>query len=139
MPALRKIHSHKSVARFEQGKKGGEVRVCAGVRLHVGVFRAEELFCAFPRDIFNNIHAPASAVITFAGITLGVFVGKNTAGGKQHRFRNDVFRSDKFHVVTLAFKFQAAGVGNRRIVFFKFVKKVHLPWPSLLLHSVIIP
>jgi len=48
----------------------------AGVRLHVGRFRAKQLFHTVNRELFNDIDVFAAAVVAASRIAFGVFVGQ---------------------------------------------------------------
>ena len=61
--AVRKAHSEHGIARLEESGVNGKVRLGAGVRLNIGVFRREKLLCPFNRKVFNNINTFAAAVI----------------------------------------------------------------------------
>ena len=43
--------------------------------LHVYIFCAKEFFGAVNRQLLGNVHVFAAAVIAFAGVAFGVFVG----------------------------------------------------------------
>jgi hypothetical protein len=53
------------------------------MRLDIGMLRAEELFGPLTRQTLNNISKLAAAVITLAGISLSVLVGKDGARSLQ--------------------------------------------------------
>src|SRR5260370_14074188 len=68
----------------------------AGMRLNVGVFRAEEFFGAIDRELFDLVRVFAAAVVTLARIALGVLVGKNPSHGFENGFGDEIFRWDEF-------------------------------------------
>ena len=43
--------------------------------LHVYILCAEEFFGAVNRQLLGNVHVFAAAVVAFAGVAFGVFVG----------------------------------------------------------------
>ncbi len=44
------------------------------MRLHVGVFRAEEFFCAIDGELLHFVGVLATAVVAFSRIALGVLI-----------------------------------------------------------------
>ena len=75
MTAVGKIHTHYGVARLAGCEQHCKVCTCARVGLYVAVLAAEKLIKAFARQVLDNIHELAAAVIALTGVTLGVFVG----------------------------------------------------------------
>ena len=67
MAALGKIHAHDGIAQVEQGKVNGQVGLCAGMGLHVGIFGTKQLAGTVNRNLLNLIHKLAAAVIAVAG------------------------------------------------------------------------
>lgn len=57
----------------------------AGVRLHVGVFRAEQLLDAVDGELFHHVHVFATAVEALARVAFGVLIGQLGALGFHHR------------------------------------------------------
>ena len=115
MPAVRQVHPEHDVARLERGHIHSDVRLRAGVRLHVGVCGAEELLRAVNGKLFGLVRELASAVIALARIAFGVLVGENRAHGFEHRFRYEVFRRDQLEPGRLPPRFLAQHVGNLRV------------------------
>ena len=70
--------------------------------LHVGEFRAEQLFDPFNGQVFHQIDVFAAAVIPVTAVAFCVFIGKHAAGRSQHRLADDVFRCDEFDTHALA-------------------------------------
>ena len=64
MTALRQVHAHDGIAEVQQGKVDGQIGLCAGVGLDVGVLCAEQLACALDGDVLHLIHIDAAAVVT---------------------------------------------------------------------------
>ena len=79
--AAGQIHAHERVAGLQQGGVDLQIRLRAGMRLHVGVGSAEERPGALHRNVLQHVDIVAAAVIPLAGITLGVFVGQNRPHG----------------------------------------------------------
>ncbi len=75
MTAVGQTHTHDGIARFDKSKICRHVGLSAGVRLDIGVLRPEQLFSPLNGNGFYRIHIVTAAVITFAGITLSIFVG----------------------------------------------------------------
>ena len=75
MAAVRKVHAENSVSGIQKRKVNRGVGLRAGVRLHIGMLGAKQLFSALDGNIFNNVNAFAAAVIAFSRVALGVFVG----------------------------------------------------------------
>ena len=100
--AVGEIHPHDGVARLEHRKVDGEVRLRARMRLHVGVFAAEQLLHAPARKFLHFVHKLAAAVIALAGIALRVLVGEVAAHRRHDGGRDDVLAGDEFKVAALA-------------------------------------
>jgi len=95
MAAMGQREAHDRGARRDQGHERREVGLCPGVRLHVGVGRAEELLQAVDGELLDFVHHLASAVIALPGITLGVLVGQRSAHGVDHRPAREVLAGDQ--------------------------------------------
>ncbi|MNX93962.1 hypothetical protein D3C86_1261770 [compost metagenome] len=85
------------------------------MRLHIGEFRTEELLQPVDGDLFDLVDKFAAAVITLAGIALGIFVGQHRALSRQNIGGNDVFRSDELDLRFLAVEFLGDGVSDHRV------------------------
>ena len=85
-------------------KRGVDLQIClrAGVWLHIGIGRAEQLFRAFNRNRFQYIYIITAAVISLTGVTLGVFIRQNRTHGCNDGGRGDVLRRDQLDVAPLA-------------------------------------
>src|SRR5258708_18666308 len=70
--------------------------------LQVGVLGAEEFFGAVAGQVLHHVGKLAAAVVTPAGISLGIFVGQDRSGGFEHSFAHEVYRGDQFEAVVLA-------------------------------------
>ena len=75
------------------------------MRLNVGIGAVEKFFGAVDGKLFGNVDEFATAVITFAGITFGVFVRQNGALSLHDRTAHDIFRRDEFKLVALTIEF----------------------------------
>lgn len=87
------------------------------MRLDIGVLGAEELFGAFAGEVFDDVHVLAAAVITFAGVTFGVLVGEDAAGGLEDGFGGEVFAGDELEAAVLALQLAADGAPDVGIRF----------------------
>ena len=77
----------------------------AGMRLHVGILRAEQLFRAIARQVLHHVGEFAAAVIALARIAFRVFVGEDAAGGFEHRLRREVLAGDQLDLRVLPLHF----------------------------------
>ena len=103
--ALGEGHTEHGVAGLQNGVIDREIGIGAAVSLNVGEFGAEQflgtLYCEFLRPV--DVLAPA--VITLAGITLGVLIGVESARRRHNRGGNDVFAGNQFEIVLLTAQF----------------------------------
>ena len=67
MAALGQIHAHDGIAQIQQGEVDGQVGLCTGMGLDVGVLGTEQLAGALDGDVLHLIHIDAAAVVTLAG------------------------------------------------------------------------
>ena len=95
------------VARLQHGHVDGDVRLRAGVRLHVGVLGAKERLRAVDGQLLDAIHEFAAAVVALARIALGVLVGEDRAHRFEHGFGNKIFRRNQLEASALAAPFVA--------------------------------
>ena len=63
------------------------------MRLHVGVFGAEEFLGAIDGKLLDLVGVLATPVVALAWVALGVFVGENRAHGFEDCLGNEVLRS----------------------------------------------
>ena len=113
--ALVQAHAQHRVAQLEERCVGAEVRIRAAVGLYVRITCSEQRACAITRQILDNVHLFAAAIIAFARIALGVLIGEHAAHGLHDSGRREVFRSDELNGVALASKLLAQGVGDGRV------------------------
>ena len=100
--AVREVEAEDGVAGGEQRHVGGGVGLRAGVRLHVDVLGAEELFGAVAGQVLDDVGELASAVVALAGVAFGVFVGEDGAGGLEHGAADEVLGGDHLQAFVLA-------------------------------------
>ena len=72
------------------------------MRLHIGGIRAKNLFGAVDGELLGHIDVFTAAVIAFAGIAFGVFVGELCALCLHHSRGGVVFTGDQLNMVLLA-------------------------------------
>ncbi|CWS34458.1 Uncharacterised protein [Neisseria meningitidis] len=77
--------------------------------MDVGVLRAEQFFDAVNRQLFDNIDVFAAAVVAFAGVAFGVFVGQLGTLRFHYGAADVVFRGNQLDVVLLALVFLGNG------------------------------
>ena len=115
--AVREIQSQHGIARLNHRSVRRHVGGRAGVRLHVGMLGAEELFGAIARQILHHVGELASAVVTLTGISLGILVGEDRAHRLQHGLAHEILRGDQLQPFMLPPLFVFDGFGNLRIDF----------------------
>ncbi len=76
MAAVRQAEGEDGVAGAQQDGVGGEHGGGAGVRLHVGVFGAEQRLGALHGEPFGHVDDLTAAVVPVARVALGVLVGQ---------------------------------------------------------------
>ena len=102
MTALAEVHAHDGVARLQQGKVYRHIGLRAGMGLHIGMLCAEELLGPLNGKAFHLVHILAAAVITCAGIALGILVGQMAAHGLHDRRGDKVLRGNELNMIPLA-------------------------------------
>ena len=105
MAAVIELQPHRRVARRKQGKIGRDIRLCAGVRLHIRVVRAEQRLGPLDRELLHDINELAAAVVALARVTLGVLIGQHRAHRRQHRLGRVILGSDQFETILLSARF----------------------------------
>ena len=104
-----------SVARLQQRRVHGHIRLRAGVRLNVGVIRAEEPRHTVDGQTLDLVNIVAAAVIARAGIALGVFVRQVAAHGLHHGRAREILGRDQLQMVALARKLPLHGGVQLRV------------------------
>ena len=135
MAAFGKVHPQHGIAGLEQGKVHRQVGLSAGVGLHVGVVRAEQLAGPLPGDLFHDVHALAAAIVPLAGIPFGVLVGEHRPHSRHHSGGNDILRSDQLQVAPLAGKLLFHSLSHFGVFFFHKADGIH----QIIEHSVRLP
>ena len=117
MSAMRKVHAHDRIPGLDQREIDRHIRLCARMRLDIGVSSAENLLCALNRDVFHHVNAFAAAIIPLAGIALCVFIGQDSAHRRHDRLADDVFRRDQLQIAALTSTLFFNRAADLRIVF----------------------
>ena len=106
------VKPHEGVARLEASQENGHVGLCAGVRLHVGPFRTEELLHAVNGNLFALVNDLAAAIVALARKTFGIFVGHYGTHGFHHLRAHEIFRSNQLDAFGLAIAFLLNQIKN---------------------------
>ena len=110
--ALGQVHAHDGIAQVQQRKVNGQVGLCAGVGLHVGVLGTKQLAGAVDGDLLHLIHKLAAAVVAVAGVALGILVGQHTAHSCHHGGGNNVLAGDQLNVLALTAQLAVHGLAQ---------------------------
>jgi hypothetical protein len=110
------VEAEDGVAGIEDSHVGGGVGLGAGVRLHVGVLGAEDLFGAITGEVLDHVSVLASAVVAASRIALGIFVGEDGACGFEDSAADEVLGGDHLQAVVLAANFIVDGGGDFGVV-----------------------
>ena len=102
VPAVGEVHAEDAVARLQQRRVHGHVRLRAGVRLDVGMIGAEEPRHAVDGQVLDLVDVVAAAVIARAGVALGIFVRQVAAHGLHHGRAREILGRDQLQMVALA-------------------------------------
>ena len=100
--AVGQAHAEDAIASFEQCEVYGRVRLRTGVRLDVGVIRAEESLDAVDGELLDDVDVLASTVVAPRRIALGVLVRQHAALRREHARARVIFRRDEFDMLFLA-------------------------------------
>ncbi|OIQ63424.1 hypothetical protein GALL_550350 [mine drainage metagenome] len=104
--AFSQTHAHQGVARFQKCQKHRFVGRGTAMRLHIGGFGAKNLLDTIECQLFGNINKFTAAVVAFARIAFGIFVGQLGTLRGHHSGRGVVFAGDQFNVILLALVFR---------------------------------
>src|SRR5664280_3666618 len=84
--------------------------------LHVGVLRPEERRQAVAGQVLDLVDDLIAPVVAAARVALGVLVGEDRAGGRQHRRGGEVLRGDQLQRRGLALGLVAQQAPDLRVV-----------------------
>ena len=120
--AMVQVHAHNRIARIADGKLDSQVRLCAGMRLYIGIITAKQLFCPFDRQILHHVHAFASAVISLSRISFRIFIGQRASHRRHDRLAHPVLRCDQLNMAVLPVLLIHDRLRNFRIRVLYFIK-----------------
>ncbi len=100
--ALVQRHAEHRVAGLHDAGVHGGVRLRAGMRLHVGVVRAEQLLAALARQVLDLVDDLAAAVVALAREALGVLVVEPGSERLEDGDRREVLGRDELERLLLA-------------------------------------
>ncbi len=102
MAAVIEAHAEDRIARLHERKVGRSVGLRAGVGLDVGVVGAEEFLGPIDRQLLDDVHVLAAAVVALAGVAFGVLIGEHRALRLEHPGAGVVLGGDELDVLLLA-------------------------------------
>ena len=115
MSAVGEVHAEDPVARLQQRRIHGHIRLRAGVWLDVCVVRAEQPRHALDRQALDLIDVLAAAVVARAGIALGVFVRQVAANSLHDGLTREILGRDQLQMVALALQLARHGSIQLRV------------------------
>ena len=101
MPAVRQRHTKHGIAGLTQTHINRGIGLRPGMRLHIGVTRAKQLFCAVDGQLLGDIDIFTTAVITPRRIAFGILVGEHRALRLHHPRAGVVFGGYQFDMLLL--------------------------------------
>ncbi len=113
MAAGGQIHTKDCVTRFDQRLKNPLIGLGAGIWLDVNEITTKQLLGTINGEGLGHVHELATAIVTTARVTLGVFVGQDGTLGLHHGGGYNVFRGDQFDLVALTAEFVGDRTENR--------------------------
>ncbi len=142
MTPVGQVQSHDGVAGVQNGEEDRLVGLRPGVGLDVGVLGAEEGLGPIDGELFGDVDGGATAVVTFAGIPFGVFVGQDAPLRGEDRFGGGVFGGDQFEGELFALFFALDGFPQFGIGFSQnrigLANRHRLPYVTCRFDSVVI-
>ena len=115
MSSMGEVHPEDLVAWLQGGEVSRHVGLASAVGLHVCMFGVEQRSNPRASQAFHVVHELAAAVVTAAGIPLGILVGENGPRCGQHSGADKVFRRDQLQGFLLALHLILDGAGDFRI------------------------
>jgi len=116
--AVGQVHGDDGITGLQCREIDGHVGAGAGVWLDIGRLGAEQLAGPLDGEQLNLVHRLAAAVVSFAGITLGVFVGENATLGGEDGGRGVVLAGDHLEAGLLPLAFGQDGFPDGRVARF---------------------
>ncbi len=125
MTAVCKTHTHESITGLKKSKEYGHICLSTGMRLNICPSAAVELLDPFESKILCEIDKFTTAVVTFARIALGIFIGKMTSHSCHNSFAYEVLGCYEFNVISLTLKLESHGICKFGIDLNYFIKIKH--------------
>ena len=114
VPARCEVEAQDPISGAQQREEHRLVRLCARVRLHVGVGRAEELLCPLDGEALDDVDVLAAAVEAPPGVAFERLVADLVPERLAHRAARDVLRGDELDVGALAPRLALERLAHRR-------------------------
>ena len=102
---MREVKAEEGVASVEHRQEDGGVSLCAGVRLHVDPFGAEELLQPLNGQRFALVHHLATAIVALAGVSFGILVRQAAAHSLHDLVADEILRGDQLNTFQLTLMF----------------------------------
>src|SRR5215211_6315951 len=102
MTAFRQTQSEDAISWFQKREVDREIGVGTGMRLHVGMPRAEQLLRSLDGQALDLVDVLTAAVVPLPGIAFGVLVRQHAANRLQYRPTDEVLRRYEFDPISLA-------------------------------------
>src|SRR5262249_9166304 len=119
MTAVGEVHAQIAISRFEHSEIDCHVRLCSGMGLNISMIGGKQFLGARNRQGFDFIDELTAAVIPFSRISFGIFVSHDAALSFQHRFADNIFRSNELEVLLKPICFLMYGLKFFVIVLFQ--------------------
>ncbi|CAB4777776.1 unannotated protein [freshwater metagenome] len=113
---MRQGHRKNGVAGNQERGVRSDVGAGTRVWLQVGVISTKECLRPLDADVFCLVHLGASAVITLAGVTLGVLVTQRAAQSGEHRRASEVLTGNQLQTFALTVQFVQQHRRNFRVL-----------------------
>ena len=101
MPPVIQPHPHHRIPRLQQREIRRHIRLRPAVRLHVGVFRPEQLLRPLNRQRLHRVRLLAAPIIPPPRIPLGILVADHARPRLQHRPAGIILRRDQHNRLAL--------------------------------------
>ena len=73
------VQTHKCITRIQAGQEDSGISLSTRVRLNISILCAKKLADTVDGKLLHFVHNLAPAIITLAGIALGIFIGQARA------------------------------------------------------------
>ena len=122
---MAQVHAEHGVAGLQQREINRDIGRRAGMRLHIGMARAEQPRRALDGKRLNLVSVSLAAVVAPARIPFRVFVVEHRAHGFHHRGRDIVLGRNEFHALALALHLAGDGRVNVGVGLFQRIVNRH--------------